>query len=170
METFRMMEASSSGRKVLMAFADRTQIALGCFAPPPVGSTRTDRPWLVRHRLARSLSYKVQISHSVADAVKAIEEKPFDVYLLDYKLPDGSGLDLAERIRSKGSEVPILLISGYDPASIALRAEKLGISITLEKPFSREVIVRAVKNAIGHRRPILCLFHKVREPSRSVGT
>jgi two-component system response regulator HydG len=93
--------------------------------------------------------YKVETSQSVADALGAVEQKPFDVYLMDYKLPDGSGLDVAERIRSKWGAAPIILMSGYDPSAVALRAEKLCISHFLEKPFSREVICNAVKKAIG---------------------
>ena len=100
-------------------------------------------------RMLSDEQYVVQISHSVVDAIKTLEEKAFDVYVLDYKLPDGSGLDVAERIRLKWGAAPIILISGYDPASVALRAEKLGISSFLEKPFSRQAIVAAVKNAIG---------------------
>src|SRR5580692_7831153 len=92
---------------------------------------------------------KVQTSHSVADALSAIEQKAFDAYVIDFKLPDGSGLDVAERIRSKWGATPIILISGYDPAAVALRAEKLSISNFLEKPFSREVICEAVNKAIG---------------------
>src|ERR1700720_3601002 len=92
---------------------------------------------------------KIQTSQTVADALAAIEQKPFDVYVMDYKLPDGSGLDVAERIRSKGSEAPIILMSGYDTSSVTLRAEKLCISDFIEKPFSRELICNAVKKAIG---------------------
>jgi DNA-binding NtrC family response regulator len=39
----------------------------------------------------------VRTCQSVADALGAIERRSFDVYALDYKLPDGSGLDVAER-------------------------------------------------------------------------
>jgi DNA-binding NtrC family response regulator len=92
---------------------------------------------------------KVQTKQSVADALLAIEQKAFDAYVIDFKLPDGSGLDVAERIRSKWGATPIILISGYDPAAVALRAEKLSISNFLEKPFSREIICEAVKKAIG---------------------
>jgi two-component system response regulator HydG len=101
--------------------------------------------------LHRTLSkeYKVQTSHSIADALGAIEQKPFDVYLIDYKLSDGSGLDVAERILSKWGPAPIIIISSYHPSAVALRAEKLGISAFLEKPFSRETICNAVKKAIG---------------------
>ena len=101
------------------------------------------------HRMLSDEEYDVQAAHSVADALGAIEQKAFDVYVLDYKLPDGSGLDVAERIRSKWGATPIILISGYDPGAVALRAEKLGISEFLEKPFSRETICAAVKKAFN---------------------
>ena len=57
---------------------------------------------------------------------------------MDCELPDGAGLDVAERIRSKGSKAPIILISGYDPSAVALRAEKIHISNYLEKPFPEQ--------------------------------
>ena len=103
----------------------------------------------ILHRMLSKQQYKVQTSQSVADALAAVEQKPFDVYVMDYKLPDGSGLDVAERIRSKGSEAPIILMSGYDTSAVTLRAEKLCISDFIEKPFSREIICNAVKKAIG---------------------
>ena len=102
----------------------------------------------ILHRMLSDEQHQVQISQSVADAVAAIEQKFFDVYVLDYKLPDGTGLDVAERIRSKGSEAPILLLSGYVPPEIALRAKKLHIFEIIEKPFSRKTIVNAVRKAI----------------------
>ena len=101
------------------------------------------------HRMLSDEKYKVQTSQSVADAFGAIEQKSFDVYVIDFKLPDGSGLDVAERIRSKWGGSPIILISGYDPHAVALRAAKLDISNFLEKPFSREIMCEAVKKAIG---------------------
>jgi DNA-binding NtrC family response regulator len=103
----------------------------------------------ILHRMLSDEKYQVQISQSVIDAIGAIEQKLFDVYIVDYKLKDGTGLDVAERIRSKGSEAPIILISGYDPSAVALRAEKLHISDIIEKPFSRATICNAVKKAIG---------------------
>jgi DNA-binding NtrC family response regulator len=100
-------------------------------------------------RMLSNEQCSVQTSQTVADALGAIKKKAFDVYVIDFKLPDGSGLDVAEDIRSKWGATPIILISGYDPAAVALRAEKLSISDFLEKPFSRETICEAVKKAIG---------------------
>jgi DNA-binding NtrC family response regulator len=103
----------------------------------------------ILHRMLSDEQYKVETSQSVTGALGAVEQKPFDVYVMDYKLPDGSGLDVAERVRSKWGATPIILMSGYDPSAVALRAEKLGISDFLEKPFSRETMCNAVKKAIG---------------------
>jgi DNA-binding NtrC family response regulator len=103
----------------------------------------------ILHRMLSDEHHEVQISQSVADALGAIEKKDFDVFVMDYKLPDGTGLDVAERIRSNGSEAPIILISGYDPSAVALRAEKLRISDIIEKPFSRATICEAVKKGLG---------------------
>jgi DNA-binding NtrC family response regulator len=55
-------------------------------------------------------------------------------------------------IRSKGSEAPVILISGYDGSADTLRAEKLRIFDSLKKPFSRETICDAVKKAIGSQK------------------
>jgi DNA-binding NtrC family response regulator len=103
----------------------------------------------ILHRMLSDEHYEVQISQSVADALGAIDKKAFDVFVMDYKLPDGTGLDVAEQIRSKGSEAAIILISGYDPSSVALRAEKLRVSDVIEKPFSRAIICEAVEKALG---------------------
>jgi DNA-binding NtrC family response regulator len=101
------------------------------------------------HRMLSDDRAKVQISQSVASAHDAIELTPFDVYVLDYKLPDGSGLDVAERIRLKRGAAPIIFMSGYDPSAVALRAEELCIADFLKKPFSRDTLCDAVKRVIS---------------------
>jgi DNA-binding NtrC family response regulator len=104
--------------------------------------------WIVQRMLSDG-QYQVQISQSVADALGAIEQEHFDVYVLDYRLPDGSGFDVAERIRSTRGATPIILITGYPRSVIELRAQKFGISDFLEKPFSWEIMNGAMKKAIN---------------------
>ena len=99
-------------------------------------------------RMLTNEKYEVQVSQSLADALIAIDQKPFDLYVLDFKLRDGCGLDIAERIRAKGSAAPIILLSGCDLNSISLRAKELRIIEIMKKPFSREMIFHAVQQAI----------------------
>jgi DNA-binding NtrC family response regulator len=92
--------------------------------------------------------YEVHTSQSVEEAVTAIKEKSFDAYVLDYRLQDGTGLDVAEQLRSKGSGAPIILVSGYDLSGIASKAETLRIFDIIQKPFSRDELCDALKKSL----------------------
>jgi Response regulator containing CheY-like receiver, AAA-type ATPase, and DNA-binding domains len=102
----------------------------------------------VVNRMLSLEKYEVRTSQSVEAAVNAIEEKRFDAYVLDHRLPDGSGLDIAERLRAKGSGAPIILISGYDLEGVASRAKALHVFDVIQKPFSREALCNALKKSI----------------------
>jgi DNA-binding NtrC family response regulator len=109
----------------------------------------------ILHLMLSREKYRMQIAHSVADAADAMEENLFDVYVVDYHLTDGSGLDVAELIRSKGNEAPIILLSGCQTSSLDLRAERLHLFERIEKPFSQARICNAVKMAIGTAKTAL---------------
>src|ERR1700760_157415 len=81
------------------------------------------------HRMLSDEHYTVQTAQSVADAFRAIARRCFDVYVLDYKLTDGTGFDVAKCIWSKSREIPLILMSGYDRSFFALSAERLRISV-----------------------------------------
>jgi FixJ family two-component response regulator len=74
---------------------------------------------------------------------------------------DGSGFDVAERIRSKWGATPIIHMSGYDSSALAVTSEKLDISDFLAKPFSQKILCNAVKNAIDSSRA------NIRKPFRN---
>ena len=111
--------------------------------------------------------YRMQITHSVADAAEAMEENLFDVYVVDYHLTDGSGLDVAELIRAKGSAAPIILLSGSQPSLLDLRTERLHLFEMIEKPFSQAMICNAVKRAMGMAKAALVEESRIPIRSRS---
>jgi DNA-binding NtrC family response regulator len=102
----------------------------------------------VVNRMLSLEEYEVRTSQSVEEAVNVIEEKRFDAYVLDHRLPDGSGFDVAERLRAKGSSAPIILISGYDLEEVAARAKALRVFDIIQKPFSRDALCNALKKSI----------------------
>lgn len=103
----------------------------------------------ILNRMLSLEEYEVRTSQSVEEAVTVIEEKPFDAYVLDYRLRDGTGLDVAEQLRSKGSGAPIILMSGYDMSEITPQAETLRVFDIIQKPFSRDELCNALKKSIG---------------------
>ena len=99
-------------------------------------------------KLLRDQQYDVHTVQSVARASKAVAERSFDAYLLDYRLQDGTGLQIAEKVRQNGSSAPIILISGYGAVEIGAKAKALDIFDVLEKPFNCERICRTISQAL----------------------
>lgn len=71
-----------------------------------------------------------------------------DVFLLDVRLPDGSGLDVLEEIRASGDSSPVIMISGHATIRDAVEATRRGAFDFLEKPLARDRVLVAVRNAL----------------------
>ena len=83
------------------------------------------------------------------EALLAEDELPAGSCLvIDYRMPEIDGLELVERLRSRGVTLPVFLISGRVTRSLRARASSLGISDVLEKPLSDlAVSIRRVLDA-----------------------
>jgi two-component system, NtrC family, response regulator AtoC len=75
----------------------------------------------------------------------------YDLLLLDVKMPGIDGLKLLEELRSKGNDIPVIMITGQGTSSIAIRAMQLGAYDYLQKPFDNEEVVLLVKRLFEHR-------------------
>ncbi len=56
--------------------------------------------------------YDCTSAHSKADALMLATKRKFDIYLLDYHLPDGNGIELCLLIKNFDTETPILFVTG----------------------------------------------------------
>jgi two-component system response regulator FixJ len=72
-----------------------------------------------------------------------------DCYVIDYKMPVMSGIDLARRLRNRDVSAPIVLITGYPDESIREKAAAAGIHHVLLKPHLEESLVTRIRGAIG---------------------
>ncbi|MGD0498784.1 MAG: sigma-54 dependent transcriptional regulator [Bryobacteraceae bacterium] len=91
--------------------------------------------------------YAVAVCRSAAEFRKHPDQRRADLYLLDLKLPDGSGIDLLKSIRQDGAAAPAIMISGHGAISDAVEATRAGAFDFLEKPLGRDRVLLAVKNA-----------------------
>jgi two-component system response regulator FixJ len=71
-----------------------------------------------------------------------------DCFVIDYKMPTMSGIDLANRLRSRHSATPIILITGYPDENIEQKATAAGIRHVLLKPHLEESLVSRIRGAI----------------------
>ncbi|MEW6281829.1 MAG: fused response regulator/phosphatase [Candidatus Eremiobacterota bacterium] len=110
---------------------------------------------LIRRMLDGQGHFEVACVDSLAGAVAELNEWRYDVVLLDLGLRDSSGLDSLERLHSKHSGVPIVVLTGTSPEKeLGLRAVQLGAEDYLVKGhIGPTALARALRYVVErHRR------------------
>jgi len=79
--------------------------------------------------------YQVETAFSGFDALARIQDKAFDVYLLDIKMPGMDGMELLSRLKEKQPDAMVIMITAHGSIQTAVEAMKLGASDYLCKPF-----------------------------------
>jgi len=95
---------------------------------------------------------EVLLARSVADMEGYYEEPPPDVVLLDWKLPDGDGMQMLPVLRARWPGAQIILMSGYATFEVVVEAIKRGAYHFKSKPFSGMELKRLVETACAVRR------------------
>jgi two-component system response regulator FixJ len=80
--------------------------------------------------------------------LNAVRSTGVDCFVIDYKMPDMNGIDLARRLRNRDMAAPIILITGYPDENIATRAAAAGVHDVLLKPLLEESLVTRIRGAI----------------------
>lgn len=75
-----------------------------------------------------------------------------DCYVIDYKMPDINGIELADRLRQTDGDAPMILITGDPDRNISARAAAAGVKDVILKPLLDENLVKRIRRAIQDRR------------------
>jgi two-component system, LuxR family, response regulator FixJ len=98
--------------------------------------------------------FDVGAFNSGSALLDAVVSTGADCFVIDYKMPNMSGIDLAKRLRDRGIETPIILITGYPDDDISAKATAAGIHHVLLKPHVEESLVTHVRGAIREGQPV----------------
>ena len=93
--------------------------------------------------------YFVEAAYTGGQALKKLEASEFDLILLDIKLPDIMGDEVAKKVRERDDKTRIVMITGFPEFQEAIDALNLGISEILLKPISPDEIIRVTKYIIS---------------------
>jgi DNA-binding NtrC family response regulator len=111
--------------------------------------------------------YVVDVAGGGKAALEKLRGVPFDLALLDVKMPDLDGLELLSRLRADGLDVPVVMMSGHGSAETALEATRRGAVDFLEKPIGTEKLLVTVANALRlHRLEDEARERRTREAAR----
>ena len=88
-------------------------------------------------------------THSATAFLAALEEVHGGCIVTDVRMPEVSGVDLLRRLRELKVPIPVIVITGHGDVQLAVEAMKIGAVDFIEKPFDDEVLLAAVKSALG---------------------
>ena len=97
--------------------------------------------------------FDVRTFRNGASLLNAVRSTGVDCFVIDYKMPDMNGIDLAGRLRKRDIAAPVILITGYPDENISARAEAAGVRHVLMKPLLDESLVTRIRGAIQEGRP-----------------
>ncbi len=96
--------------------------------------------------------YEVDEAETCAAALERLNADVPDVVVLDYALPDGNALDVIQRLKADGIDVPIVVLTGHGSIELAVRAIKEGAEQFLTKPIELSSLAVVVDRVIEHQQ------------------
>ena len=98
--------------------------------------------------------FDVELAEEGKSGLQRIEERHFDIVLVDLMLPALSGLDVLERIRARHPDTVVIVITGYATVEHSIKAMKNGAFDFIPKPFTPEQLRLVVAKALEHNRAL----------------
>lgn len=103
--------------------------------------------------IAELLGFTPQPVSSGVAALQQLKASPFDLVILDMRMPDLNGLDTFKAIRQLDSSVPVVLTTGFGMDKGVQEALSLGALLCFEKPFNVHRVMSAIRDIIEKESP-----------------
>ncbi len=96
--------------------------------------------------------YEVETASDGAEGLARLADRPFDLVLLDFALPERNGIEILQDIRERDSELAVIMITAYGTVENAVNAMQAGATNFIQKPWDNEKLLADIRTAVGRRR------------------
>ncbi len=106
---------------------------------------------LIRWSLRQKFEGQGFLVDEAADAAQGLDlhsRQNYDLIMLDYKLPDSTGLDVLRQIRKTDSESVVIMITAFSRLELAVEAIRLGAFDYIAKPFNMDELMFTVQKGL----------------------
>jgi len=110
---------------------------------------------VVRLSYLRALAgarYSVEAARDGTEALRAMEEQPFEVVLLDLRMPGTDGMSVLKAIKERWPESQVVIITGYPSLGTVKDAIQIGACDYLSKPVGPDEIIHAAQGALTRKQ------------------
>ena len=99
--------------------------------------------------LVESAGFRAEAFASCQEFLQRPPFPPHACLLLDIHMPEMTGLQLQDEMARRDLKLPVIVMTGQADVPVAVRAMKAGARDFIEKPFSDEVILESIRNAMA---------------------
>ena len=101
--------------------------------------------------ILESMGYRIWPFLDSVLAIRTFEKQPdaFDLVITDMTMPKMTGKELCQRVRELGSDIPIILCSGFNPDLTTGAIQQAGISRAVQKPVTGRDLARIIREELG---------------------
>ena len=110
--------------------------------------------------------YHVQSYSQPRQALQAVRKTPFDIALVDIKMPDLNGLELVEKMKVEDPRVAVIVMTAYPDVQTAAETMRLRSRDYITKPFREEQLLESVER-IAHELGLI--YTNEQELNRLIG-
>jgi two-component system response regulator HydG len=96
--------------------------------------------------------HEIFTAQNIKTGLKLIAQNTFDLLLLDYRLPDGIGLDVLIKARENGSAVPVIIMTSFNDVRTAVKAIQSGAFDYITKPVNPDELLMIMSDALGEKK------------------
>lgn len=92
----------------------------------------------------------VEAAADIKQSLKLLEQEQFDLFLLDYRLPDGIGLDVFIKAIENGTKIPAIIMTSFNDVRTAVKAMQAGAFDYITKPVNSDELMMVINDALKH--------------------
>ncbi|WP_316737831.1 sigma-54 dependent transcriptional regulator [Pedobacter aquatilis] len=93
-------------------------------------------------------NHEVTLVTHVKQSFKLLENQEFDLLLIDYRLPDGVGLEVITHTRNLGFATPIIIMTSFNDVRTAVKSMQMGAFDYITKPVNPDELLMVIKNSL----------------------
>lgn len=92
--------------------------------------------------------FETDVRFDVKSGLQALNRNQYDLFLLDYRLPDGNGLEVLAAIRQKALYIPVIVMTSFNDVRTAVKAMREGALDYITKPVNPEELLMVISQAL----------------------
>ena len=97
----------------------------------------------------QSKGFTIHTAKTVKEGIEKIKNNDYDLILLDINLPDGTGYDLYQKMKTI-QEIPTIFLTALDEEKDIVKGFDLGADDYITKPFHAGELLSRIKNVLRH--------------------